>query len=109
MYRDDSNGGGGEPWQGGHPPILSLVETAFVGIHLNLPMMEGKPERPTEAKFTVGMCGHGQMVVDVKGCLIVPLPRNTNWRGRLKIGIGYVLGRWKAPPMDAMEGTPDGA
>lgn len=108
MWLDDSNRGGGEPPQQ-HGPIVQVVETAFVGVALSLPGFRGQPDHGTAARFGIGMCGHGALVVDVHGCVVLPLPRHTTFLLRLVYAMNYLLGRITAPPLEPTLEAPDGA
>lgn len=96
MWMDDSNRGGGEPPHG-HPPVIQVVGTTFVDVALSLPGFESAPATPTPASFTIGICSHGAMVVDIRGCAIMPLPCHlTRWQ-RLVLAVRYALGHIQAP------------
>lgn len=108
MWMDDSNRGGGEPLQG-HPPIVNIAETAFVGVKLALPGFMAVPDHRTEGRFGIGMCSHGMIVVDVSGCAILPLPRGVTFRVRALYAMNYLLGRITAPKAEPTEAPADGA
>lgn len=109
MWLDDSNRGGGEPPQG-HPPIINVQEVAFIDVALSLPGFMGVPDHGTAARFGIGFCGHGALVVDVQGVVVLPLPRHATFRRRLVYAMNYLLGRITAPPpAPTPEAPTDGA
>ncbi len=99
MWMDESNRGGGEPPHG-HGPVVSITETAFIQVNLSLPMFEGRPDRPTQAEFSVGECEHGQLVVRIRGCAIVALPCHATLGQRIKFVFQYLFGQITAPSDD---------
>lgn len=108
MWLDDSNRGGGEPPQR-HGPIIAVVETAFLDVAVSLPGFMGVPDHRTDASFTIGMCGHGDLVVAVRGCVIMPLPVHVGFMRRLVYAMNYLLGRITAPTPEPTEAPTDGA
>jgi hypothetical protein len=108
MWMDDSNRGGGEPPHG-HGPVINVLNTSFVDVKLSLPGFQGLPDRHTNATFTVGFCRHGAMVVDVRGCAVLPLPCHASTWRRIVIATRYLFGRITAPNPDAPEACNDGA
>jgi hypothetical protein len=97
MWMDDSNRGGGEPPHG-HGPMIHVVGSTFVDVALSLPGFQAAPETPTPAIFSIGTCQHGALVVDIRGCAIMPLPCHlTRWQ-RFTIAMRYALGHITAPP-----------
>lgn len=108
MWMDDSNRGGGEPPHG-HGPVIQVVGTAFVDVNLALPGFQAAPDHRTDAAFTIGICRHVAVVVDIRGCAILPLPCHaTRWQ-RMVIAARYLFGRITAPTPDAQEAPTDGA
>lgn len=90
MWLDDSNRGGGEPTPA-HGPTIRIVNSAFLDIDIDLPLVHHASARPSDARVAIGICAHGQFVAVIDGCLIAPLPGKVRFWRRLQMAIGYLF------------------